>query len=174
MSNPKDNDSAGAGPAPADETRPRVAVLGIGNELNGDDGVGVLVARHLKMLLAGQPELARRVIVYEAGPAPESFSGPLRRFAPDLVLLVDAAYLDKEPGDVEWIDWQNTEGFSASTHGLPPTLFAKFLMAELGCRVGLIGIQPMHLDFDRPMSEAVTAAAMRVAVALVESGFDKF
>ena len=150
----------------------RVAVLGIGNELNGDDGVGVLVARRLKALLAGCPDLAERVAVFEACTAPESFSGPLRRFAPDLVILVDAAYLEKEPGAVEWIDWRNTEGFSASTHGLPPTLFAKFLMADLGCRVSLVGIQPVHLDFDRPMSEEVFAAAERVAQQLFESGFN--
>lgn len=147
----------------------RVAVLGIGNELNGDDGVGVLAARRLKERLESRPDLAQRVVVYEACTAPESFSGPLRRFAPDLVILVDAAYLQQEPGAVEWIDWENTDGFSASTHGLPPTLFAKFLMAELGCRVRLAGIQPVHLEFDRPMSQQAAAAAERVAVEIFES-----
>jgi hypothetical protein len=55
---------------------------------------------------------------------------------------------------------------------LPPTLFAKFLMADLGCRVSLVGIQPVHLEFDRPMSEEVAAAAERVALQLLTSGFD--
>lgn len=152
--------------------RPRVAVLGIGNELNGDDGVGVLVARRLSAVLEDRPDLKARVAVFEACTAPESFSGPLRRFAPDLVIMVDAAYLEKSPGAVEWIDWQNTEGFSASTHGLPPTLFAKFLMADLGCRVRLIGIQPVHLDFDRPMSDEVLQAVDRVTSALIASDFN--
>jgi hydrogenase 3 maturation protease len=156
---------------PNDSKPPRVAVVGIGNELNGDDGVGVLVARNLKSALSERPDLSKRVKVIEAHTAPESFTGPLRRFAPDLVILVDAAYLEKEPGADEWIDWQNTEGCSACTHGLPPTLFAKFLMAELGCRVRLVGIQPVHLDFDRPMSVEVVAAAQRVAAALVCEGF---
>jgi hydrogenase 3 maturation protease len=147
----------------------RVAVLGIGNELNGDDGVGVLAARQLMALLVTAPELQSRTAVYEACSAPESFSGPLRRFAPDVVILIDAAYLQKAPGEVEWIDWQNTEGFTASTHGLPPTLFAQFLMRELGCRVRLVGIQPVHLDFDRPMSPEATAAADIVARQIFEA-----
>ena len=39
----------------------------------------------------------------EAGPAPENFTGPLRRFRPDLVLLVDAAQMDAEPGTIGWL-----------------------------------------------------------------------
>lgn len=149
----------------------RVAVMGIGNELNGDDAAGVLVARRLKEMLAKFPHLAGRVLVLEAATAPESFTGPLRRFAPDLVIMVDAAYLERDPGAVEWIDWQNTDGMSASTHGLPPTLLSYYLMTELGCRVRLVGIQPVHLDFDRPVSAEVMQAVDRVACELEASDF---
>jgi hydrogenase 3 maturation protease len=145
--------------------------MGIGNELNGDDAVGVMVSRRLKALLADRPQLSGKVLILEAATAPESFTGPLRRFEPDLVIMVDAAYLENEPGAVEWIDWQNADGVSASTHGLPPTLLAKFLMVELGCRVRLIGIQPVHLDFDRPMSEAVVRAVERVSLDLALINF---
>ena len=141
----------------------RVAVVGIGNELNGDDAAGVRVASGLRALIPPtQPAGSPHVLVIQAATAPESFTGPLRRFQPDLVILVDAAHWDAQPGSVNCIDWQEAQGLSASTHTLPPTLFAKFLIHELGCRVVLLGIQPQHLDFDRPVSPPVERAVAQV------------
>jgi hypothetical protein len=60
----------------------RVAVMGIGHELQGDDAAGVLIARHLQSLLGPSEE---RLILC-VGPAPENCTGALRRFEPDLVL----------------------------------------------------------------------------------------
>ncbi len=134
-------------------------MVGIGNELNGDDAAGVLVVRALRSLLGNQPQL----LLIEAGVAPEAFSGPLRRFAPDWVLLVDAAEMGAAPGSVECVDWRLADGLSATTHTLPPTMLAKFLMAELGCQVALIGIQPAGLELDAGVSEPVQAAVRAVA-----------
>ncbi len=144
----------------------RVAVVGIGNELNGDDAAGVLVARKLLEKI-GKRETVEgsrfpAFLAIEAGPAPEAFTGPLRRFRPDLVILVDAAELGLPPGAVQWLDWTAAEGMSASTHTLPPSLFAQYLVRELGCQVVLAGIQPKHLEFEREVSRAVKKAASRV------------
>lgn len=150
----------------------RIAILGIGNELNGDDAAGVMVARKLRVTLnAANTSNADRILIIEAGPSPESFGGPLRRFRPDLVLLVDAAELGERPGTIAWIDWAWAQGLSASTHTMPPTLFARFLVEEIGCSVVMVGIQPAHLDFDRPVSaevrEAVDALVRDLAKRLV-------
>jgi hydrogenase 3 maturation protease len=143
----------------------RLAVLGIGNELNGDDAAGVLVARKLKAALAPADDL----YIVEAGPSAESFTGPLRRFAPTLVVLVDAAELGLPPGSVRCYDWPDAEGLSASTHTLPPSMLAKFLVRELDCGVALVGIQPKSLDLDAPVSAEVLAAVERVAAEMVHS-----
>ena len=141
----------------------RVAVLGIGNELSGDDGVGVCVAR----------DLARRLgphagcLVLEAGTAPENFTGVVRRFRPDLVLLVDAAHLGVDSGTVYWLDWEQTEGLGSSTHTLPPSVFGRFLVKEFACRLALLVVQPAQLEFGRPLSAAVAAAASRVVDGLL-------
>ncbi len=142
----------------------RVAILGIGNELNGDDAAGVLVAREL-MKRAGSEEksLSRdSVYIVEAGLSPEAFTGPLRRFQPDLVILVDAAEIGEPPGSVAWFDWHQAGGLSASTHTLPPTVLAQFLMREMGCAVTLLGIQPKNLAFDSGVSEEVAHAVQQV------------
>lgn len=144
----------------------RIAILGIGNELNGDDAAGVLAARKLIESSGGWETKTGSqtplLYIVEAGMAPEAFTGPLRRFQPDLVVLIDAAELDEPPGTVACFDWAQAEGMSASTHTLPPTVLAQFLMREMGCRVMLIGIQPKSLSFDAVVSEEVLLAVRQV------------
>jgi hydrogenase 3 maturation protease len=142
----------------------RWAVVGIGNELNGDDGAGVAVVRRLRE----QIDPAENVLLVEAGAAPESFTGVLRRFRPGVVLLVDAAGLDGPPGSIQLIEWQSIDGLSATTHTLPPSVLIEYLIVELGCTIGVIGIQPASLELDAPLSPAVSAAVEEVATALRE------
>ena len=104
-----------------------------------------------------------RVLLLEAGLAPENFTGPLRRFRPDLVLLIDAAEMGEKPGTIRALDWQASEGFGPSTHLQPPSTLAEFLAAELGCQVGLVGIQPHQLEFEAGISPAVGRAVARLA-----------
>ena len=142
----------------------RVAVLGIGNELNGDDAAGVEISRRL---IASLPASANRYIV-EAGPAPEAFTGPLRRFQPDLVILVDAGQMDDPPGTIRWFEWQQAAGFSASTHTLPPTVIARFLLNEMHCAVGLLLVQAVSVEFDAPVDPSVRRAVQEAAGGLTD------
>ena len=140
----------------------RLALVGIGHELCGDDAVGTRIAGMLRPL----PSDKDRLLVIEAGPAPENFTGVLRRFQPDLVLLVDSALMQEKPGTVRWLNWQETEGVSASTHTLPLHILASYLTGELGCAMALIGIQPQQTFADAPLTPQVQAAAEEVAGAL--------
>lgn len=151
----------------------RLAILGIGNELNGDDAAGVLVARGLTARLNTlRAPAGDQILVIEAGPAPESFTGPLRRFAPNLVVLVDAAEMEEPAGTVRVFDWTEAEGMSASTHSMPPSMLAKFLVAELGCRVALVGIQPAGLAFDSGVSQAVRISVQEIVSEIASLAFD--
>lgn len=86
---------------------------------------------------------------------PENALSTLRKFRPDLVVLMDAADFGGVPGEVRWINPQATSGFSASSHTLPFSVLSKYLTKELGCEVRLLGIQPLSLDFDTVLSSAV-------------------
>ena len=134
----------------------RIAIVGIGQELRGDDAAGVMVARALQ--LAVEADRDPPLFIIDAGTAPENFTGPLRRFEPDLVLLIDAAQMNEAPGSIRWIDWQDTSGLSASTHTLPPYLLAQYLVSELNCDVALIGIQPQGNEFGASLSLEVQRA----------------
>jgi hydrogenase 3 maturation protease len=153
------------GPVDFPDPRPaRVAIVGVGNTLRGDDAAGILVVRALSERLVGAPD----VLVIDGSTAPENFTGPLRRFRPDLVIEIDAAHLERPPGTIAWVDWRDADGMSASTHTLPPSVLAQFLTADLGCRVSLIGIQPATLDMGCAPSPDVRAAAARLADALAK------
>lgn len=137
----------------------RVAILGVGNEMNGDDGAGVCAVREL----AARKPIPPDTLLIEAGAAPESYTGPLRRFNPDLVIEIDAAILGGEPGATAWIDWREADGLSASTHTLPPSVLAKFLRADIGCEVSIIGVQPARVEMGSGLSPAVAQAIRQLA-----------
>jgi hydrogenase 3 maturation protease len=149
------------------EKRPLVATVGIGNCFRSDDAAGMLVARALS-----QRECAMdkdHLLIMEAGHAPENRTGELRSFAPDLVLLIDAADMGKEPGTVAWISEDEIDGLSASTHSLPLSMLAKYLTLELGCKVMLLGIQPASNEVGETVSPEVLRAVKEVVNGLDET-----
>jgi len=148
LANPEDNKKSA-----------RIAVLGVGNDLNADDGAGVEVIRNLR-----QRHLASgNILLVEGATAPENFSAPLRRFKPDYLLFIDAAEMGEKPGTVAFLEMGEVDGFSASTHILPLTNLASFVQQDTGCKVAFIGIQPERLQFDSPLTETVRRAVQRTA-----------
>ncbi len=99
---------------------------------------------------------------------PENFAGPLRRFAPDFILLVDATRGGSQPAEIRWVEMDEIGGVSAFTHGLPLSVQAEYLKNELGCQVGLLGIAGASFNFGEPLSLPVRRAVYKVVHALEE------
>jgi len=146
----------------AEKTAVRLAVLGVGQELRGDDAAGIIAARRLSHLADNRDWL----LVIEAGPVPENFVGSLRDFHPDLVILLDAARLDLAPGLTAWLDQKQITGISAFTHSLPLSIFTRYLLVEMGCTVTLLGIQPRSTAFDASLSAEVESGVAAVVSTL--------
>jgi len=148
-------------------TLPRIAVVGIGNHLRSDDAAGMLIAGALS-----RHECAvdtDHLLIIEAGHAPENRTGELRNFAPNLVLLIDAAEMGETPGTVQWIAEEDIDGMSASTHSLPLSMLARYLNLELGCKVNLLGIQPGSNEVGETVSAIVLQAVDEVVKGLDEA-----
>jgi hydrogenase 3 maturation protease len=137
---------------------PRIACLGVGNELNGDDVAGLWVVRFLKQINIP----AQRCLLLETGSSPENFTAPVTRFAPDWVLVVDAARMQAQPGRIAYAGLADVTGVSAFTHGLPLSMLGEYLVAETGCQFGLLGIQVAQTGFGVPISATVERAARRL------------
>ena len=127
-----------------------LAILGVGNDLRGDDGAGVAFL-HTLSLRCG--ETNPNWLLLEACAAPENFTGVLRRFEPDVVCMVDAVHMRIEPGSIAVLDIDQIDGFSASTHMMPLSLMSEYLHRELGCTVQILGIQVKQVDWNAPLDD---------------------
>ncbi len=94
----------------------------------------------------------------DAGYAPENTTAEVRRFAPEIVILIDAAEMGEAPGAIRWVGIHEIDGMSASTHTMPLSMLAKYLLLELDCEVGVLGIQPEFNEIGDSISEKVLQA----------------
>ncbi|MFH1709854.1 MAG: hydrogenase maturation protease, partial [bacterium] len=101
--------------------------------------------------------------------APENLSGEIRKYEPDHLIIIDAADIGKEPGDVAVFTPENCGGMSFSTHRLPIKVLAQYLEQSFKCSIMIIGIQPKDLGFGGPVSKEVEASARNVSKAVKEA-----
>ena len=139
-----------------------VVVIGVGNELRSDDGVGICVARDLAA--ASLPN----VYAIRGGSAPENSTGEIRGHNPSHVLIVDAADLHEPPGSISILDPDTIGGASFATHGLPLSVLGNYLRTEIGCQIIFVGIQPASLAFGESLTPTVQHAARELVAALTE------
>jgi hydrogenase maturation protease len=135
----------------------RVAVVGVGNRLRGDDGAGSWLAERLRARCSAP--------VYDAETVPEDLLGPLLAAAPEVVLFVDAADHGGRPGEACLAPARDLAGRCGSTHGLSLLLLARALEAH-GIEAWLAGIQPARTTTGAPVSAAVAAGARALEDAL--------
>ncbi len=132
-----------------------IAVLGIGNILLRDDGVGV----HAIRKLGNEYEFPDSVKLIDGGTKGLDllpfFEGN------DKVLIIDAANFKKEPGTIDTIEGDKIPAFLSSklsVHqiGLPDMLFAARLMEITPSEMCLIGIQPKSVESGTELSDEIT------------------
>lgn len=140
---------------------PRLAVVGIGQRLRGDDGAGPAVVGRL----AGLPPDAA-LLRLDAGHAPENCLGPIIRFRPDVILLIDAARGEGAPGTIVWLRPDEADGRGGSTHTLSLAMLAGYLAAETEAAVHILGIESANVAFGEGLSPAVAQAVAEVAATI--------
>lgn len=141
-----------------DAVRGRVVVLGVGNSLRADDGAGPAVAAALAGDFPG--------LVFDGGQAPENLLGPIRRAAPDTLVLVDAADFGGPAGAVRVAAADEIGGMMVATHGAPMGMIMKALSEETGASALLVAVQVASTRLGEPMTEAVSEAVTLVAAEL--------
>jgi len=128
----------------------RAVVLGIGNTLKGDDGVGPFVCERL----AGTVSAA----VMDAGTVPENYIARIAKAGPENLLVIDAIDFGAAGGTVRLFDPREIASVAFSTHTLSPRLFIDLLQREVEVEVYFLGVQPSHTQFGAPLSAPVEAA----------------
>jgi hydrogenase 3 maturation protease len=125
----------------------RIAVVGVGDELQPFDRLGMDAAKKIDQVHLSD------VGVFFAGTVPESITGPLRRFRPDHTLFLDAADMGVRPGTIAVIDPERIQVSLFSTHALPLSVVMDYVEREIGTGVTLIGIQPDRTHPEKDLSD---------------------
>jgi hydrogenase 3 maturation protease len=95
------------------------ALLCVGNELRGDDGVAIAVGRLVEEQL---PQWK----VFYGYDTPEDEFAHLRDFEPDVIVVVDAMSGFKED-KIEFLDLSDERTYIYSTHNLPTPILLSYL-----------------------------------------------
>jgi hydrogenase 3 maturation protease len=139
------------------EKRGKTIIIGVGNPLRGDDGVGMKILEYLdKMDLTD-------VMLLNTETVPEAFTGKVSEYKPTHVLLVDAANFRSKPGDAMLISSAQIGGTALSTHSLPLTIFISYIEKTLNVKVKLLGIQPKRVEFYSEMTQELEEASKKIS-----------
>ncbi len=144
--------------------RERVVVLGIGNVLLSDEGVGVRVVRELEH--ERLPECVELVDGGTAGLALADIVSSCRH-----LIVVDAIRADEEPGTV--LEMKPEEigacAFASSPHGIGLMDVLRLVEAVGPVPETLIfGVVPEKIDWGEQLSGPVSRAARKVARRIVQ------
>ena len=122
----------------------KLIVLGIGNELKCDDGVGPFI---IKKLQAENIEDNDKLFFINAETVPENFTGKIRKEKPTHVIIVDACLMESDPGEMKIVDKDDFTNIGISTHSMSLSYFVKYLEKDTDFKVIFVGIEPETMDW---------------------------
>jgi hydrogenase maturation protease len=130
----------------------RTCLVGVGNTLLGDDGLGVRLAEAVERQ-AGTPAVV-------AGTAPENCLQALLSGDFDTILFLDAMELPGEPGSAALLpcDQLKSRYPQISTHKFSLGALASLVESETGAKVWLLGVKPASLQPSPQLTEAVATS----------------
>ena len=126
-----------------------VAIVGIGNIIRGDDGLGPKLIEMLK----GRPMGAK---LFDCGTAPENYIFPILASSCDTIVLIDAADIGAAPGGIKIFALEEISNVSFSTHNPSPRLLTDLLKTGRDdLNMFVVSVQPKTTILGAPMSKEV-------------------
>ena len=143
-------------------------IVGIGNLLKGDDGVGPLVCEQL----AGKTSAE----LIDAGTVPENYIQPIIKKAPRNLLVIDAIDFGAPAGTIRIFEPERLNSHAFSTHTLSPRLFVDMVCQNIRIEdpakrepdVYFVGIQPAQTQLGQSISPQASEAIQRLCRALTD------
>lgn len=145
----------------------KTLVLGIGNTLLTDEGVGVHVLQALESELAHLPD----VTLLDGGTLSFTLAGPIEEA--DALIVVDAANIKSKPGEWTLLEGAEMDAFlmsnrKTSVHevGLTDLRAIAILADHWPDRRALLAIRPGVVDWGEQPTPAVAAAILPACAAI--------
>ena len=120
-------------------------LMGIGNTLRGDDGIGSIIAKIFK---------DNDWLSLDCGVAPENFTSVIKKNKPHLVVLIDVVEMDLKPGEFRIIDPEKISIMHLTTHSIPLSFLISYL-ENFTPEVIFIGIQPKLIYYSTSISPEI-------------------
>ncbi len=122
-------------------------IIGIGNELRGDDAAGIVLVEKLQE--GGYPTALN---VYGN---PENYLRKISEMSGKSRLWIDIINWGGKPGEFRIIESGEINHFAVSTHNFSPVVLFSFLKEFRDIPDYFLGIQPESMQLGRPVSPGV-------------------
>lgn len=132
----------------------KILILGIGNILLGDEGVGVRVVEELERRYRLPPD----VVALDGGTSGMDLLNPIAEAG--VLIVADAVRTGNPPGSVIRLDGNDVPAFfrtKLSPHqvGIADVLAAAQLTERVPAKVTLFGVEPENMDLGLELSDTV-------------------
>ena len=134
----------------------KLIVLGVGNELKCDDGVGPFIINKLK---EENIENKEKILFINAETVPENFTGKIRKENPTHLIIVDACLMGGRPGDMKIVEKYDFANIGISTHSMSLSFFVRYLEKDTDFGIIFVGIEPESMDYSDKLTENVEKSA---------------
>jgi hydrogenase maturation protease len=145
----------------------KTLVLGIGNTLLTDEGIGIHVLQALEPELSNWPD----VTLLDGGTLSFTLAGPIEDT--DALIVVDAANIKTEPGGWKMLQGEEMDAFLMSNRkstvhevGLTDLRVIAILAGHWPQKRAMLAIQPDIVDWGEQPTPAVAAAIPPVCAAI--------
>ena len=118
----------------------KLVIMGIGNDIRGDDGIGPYIVENIKHLESSN------VSILNATTVPENFTGKIRKIDPTHIIIVDAVIMNEGPGKIKLVKKEEVAGVSISTHSMSLSYLVNYLELEKPYNILFIGIEPESME----------------------------
>lgn len=126
----------------------KVVILGIGNTLSSDDGIGSILASRIKDKVP--------YTVYDAGANPENYLGKIIKDKPNNIVIIDAVDFGARPGDYAVLEGKQIKTVNLfATHNASISLTINYLQNNLQVDIIILAIQPKTVAFGDKISQEV-------------------
>jgi len=145
----------------------RNVLMGIGNILRGDDGIGIYIVNNFN---------DENWISLNCGTVPENFTSIVKKEKPDYLVIVDAAELSLKPGEFRKIPKEKISEIVSTfmgTHNIPISHLVKYLGKYVKKEIIFIGIQPKSLHLKETISKELKSAAKKIIEILKKEKFNE-
>ncbi|MDD5015098.1 MAG: hydrogenase maturation peptidase HycI [Atribacterota bacterium] len=136
-------------------------LMGIGNILRGDDGIGSIIAQGFKDCYW---------LSIDCGVVPENFTSIIKKNKPDLVVLIDAVEMDLKSGVFRIISPDRISALHLTSHSMPLSFLISYLK-EYTQELIFIGIQPKIINYSYTVSPEVLKSSEKIIKILKSRNF---